>query len=350
MRLRLLDRYVLSELLYPFIFGIASFSSIFIASSMLFKLTQYMTKYGASGETIARLFMYSLPEVVNYTFPMSMLLASLMAFGKLSGSSEIVAPVLIVAFFVSMFSVVWAEKVVPAAKVQYGRILEYEIKKNTKPRTQDHVIIKTLSGSTQRITYARRFDEEKGLMENITIEEFEKSHLARIQTAKQAYWENGSWRLEDGTVYTMNEAEGIKSTAKFKEQIIPLDVTPREISWEQKEPEEMTIRELREYISVLERQHQPTARQWCEIYMRISIPLASFFFAMIGAPLGTQKQRTSSSIGLGISIIVIFIYYAIMTLTTGLGKGGVMNPLLACIIPNLICLGAGVFLLQKKNA
>lgn len=71
---------------------------------------------------------------------------------------------------------------------------------------------------------------------------------------------------------------------------------------------------------------------------------------MIGAPLGTQKQRTSSSIGLGISIIVIFIYYAIMTLTTGLGKGGVMNPLLACIIPNLICLGAGVFLLQKKNA
>ena len=35
MRLRLLDRYVLSELLYPFIFGIASFSSIFIASSML---------------------------------------------------------------------------------------------------------------------------------------------------------------------------------------------------------------------------------------------------------------------------------------------------------------------------
>ena len=191
----------------------------------------------------------------------------------------------------------------------------------------------------------KAFNREKD-----TIEEFEKSHLARIQTAKQAYWENGSWRLEDGTVYTMNEAEGIKSTAKFKEQIIPLDVTPREISWEQKEPEEMTIRELREYISVLERQHQPTARQWCEIYLRISIPLASFFFAMIGAPLGTQKQRTSSSIGLGISIIVIFIYYAIMTLTTGLGKGGVMNPLLACIIPNLIWLGAGVFLLQKKNA
>ena len=89
---------------------------------------------------------------------MSMLLASLMAFGKLSGSSEIiamksggisyyriVAPVLIVAFIVSMFSVVWAEKVVPASKVQYTRVLEYQIKKNTKPKTQDNVIIKTMS-------------------------------------------------------------------------------------------------------------------------------------------------------------------------------------------------------------
>ena len=54
-----------------------------------------------------------------------------------------------------------------------------------------------MSGSTQRITYARRFDEEKGLMENITIEEFEKSHLARIQTAKQAYWkmDPGVWKM-----------------------------------------------------------------------------------------------------------------------------------------------------------
>lgn len=139
MRLRLLDRYVLKELLYPFVFGIAAFSSIFIASTMLFKITQYMTKYGAPLETVARLFMYNLPEVINYTFPMSMLLAALMAFGKLSGSSEItamkaggvsyyriVAPVLVVGFFVSMFSMVWAEKVVPTSKAKASIILNEE--------------------------------------------------------------------------------------------------------------------------------------------------------------------------------------------------------------------------------
>lgn len=363
MHLRLLDRYVLKELLYPFIFGIAAFSSIFIASTMLFKITQYITRYGASLETVGRLFMYNLPEIINYTFPMSMLLAALMAFGKLSGSSEIVAmrasgisyyrivaPVLVVGFIVSMFSVIWAEKVVPASKAEASRILNYEIKHNTRPTTQDHVLIKTFSSKDQRITYANKFDEKQGKMIGITIEEFEKGKIVRVQTAREGYWENGSWRLVDGKIFALNDQEGIQSSANFDEQIIPLDVSPKQISWEQKDPEEMTIAELREYIRMMERQHQPTARQWCEIYMRISIPLASFFFAMIGAALGTQKQRTSSSIGLGISIIVIFIYYAVMTFTTGLGKGGVMPPFLACSIPNILCLCIGGYLLRRKNA
>ena len=181
MRLRLLDRYVLAELLYPFVFGIAAFSSIFIASTMLFKITKYITQYGASMDAVARLFFYSLPEVINYTFPMSMLLAALMAFGKLSGSSEItamkaggvsyyriVAPVLIVGFLVSMFSLVWAEKVVPAAKAKCSEIVDYEIKNSTKPTGEtEHIVIKSFKGSNQRITYANSLDEKEGKMTGI---------------------------------------------------------------------------------------------------------------------------------------------------------------------------------------
>jgi len=362
MKLRILDKYVLRELLYPFVFGIAAFSSIFIASTMLFKLTQYITKYGASLETVARMFMYNLPEVINYTFPMSMLLASLMAFGKLSGSSEIVAmksggisfyrivaPVVVVGFFVSMFSLVWAEKVVPQCKAKAAYILNVDIRHNTKPTTQEHIIIKTFSGNRQSITYANSFEEKKGLMKGITIEEFEKGKISRIQTAKTGQWENGSWRIRDGKIFQLDAEEGVQSTASFKEQFIPLDLHPRQISWQQKEPEEMTIAELKESIRVRNKQKLSAARQWCEIYMRINIPLASLFFAVIGACLGTQKQRTSSSIGLGISIIVIFIYYAVMTMTTGLGKGGIIPPLLACTIPNILSAFVGLYLMRQKN-
>lgn len=363
MKLRILDKYVLKELLYPFVFGIASFSSIFIASTMLFKITQYITKYGASIDSVMRMFMYNLPEVINYTFPMSMLLAALMAFGKLSGSSEIVAmksggisyhrivaPVVVVGFIVSMFSMVWAEKVVPRCKARASYILNVEIKRNTKPIQQEHIIIKSFSSGKQSITYANKFDENKGMMSDVTTEEFEKGSIVRVQTAKRAYWEHGSWRMEDGKIFALNERDGVQSSISFKEQKLPLDMSPRQISWEQKDPEEMTIGELKESIRVLEKQKLSAARQWCEMFMRINIPLASLFFAVIGACLGTQKQRTSSSIGLGISIIVIFIYYAVMTLSTGLGKGGVISPFIACAIPNILCAIIGYYLLEKKNA
>ena len=293
-----------------------------------------------------------------------MLLAALMAFGKLSGSSEItamkaggvsyyriVAPVLVVGFLVSMFYLVWAEKVVPAAKARCAEIVDYEIKNSTKPTGEsEHIVIKSLKGSTQRITYANKFDEKEGKMTGITIEEFEKGQIVRIQTAKEGFWENGTWRMVNGNVFALDDEEGVTSTARFAEQIIPIDMSPKQIAWEQKEPEEMTIAELREYINLLESRGESAPKQWCEIYMRISIPLASFFFAMIGAALGTQKQRTSSSIGLGISIIVIFIYYAVMSFTTGLGKGGAMPPFLACMLPNILCLIIGVKLLKEKNA
>ena len=200
------------------------------------------------------------------------------------------------------------------------------------------MVVKTLSGDAQRITYARTFDESTGIMSNVTIEEFQNEKLARVQTAKKATWKEDSWVLEDGNVYTVDEKEGVTSKAAFSKQVIPLNITPREINWEQKSINEMTLGELRGYVKVLERQNLPTSDLWTEIFMRFAIPLASLVFALLGAPLG-----------MGISVIVIFVYYGIMAFTTGLGKGGVIPPLLAAMLPNIICLVAGIFLLRRAD-
>ena len=362
MKLRLLDRYVLSELLYPFIFGVAAFSSIFIASSLLFKIIQYMTNYGASGAMVARLFVYSLPEVINYTFPMSMLLASLMAFGKLSGSSEIVAmksggisfyrivaPVMVVGLIVSLFSTIWAEKVVPPAKTEASRIIREDIKGRLSPKTQDHIVIKTISGNTQRVTYARHFDQKSGILEDVTVEEMENGKLVRVQMGKQAKWVMNTWELEDGTIFNMDDKEGVTSKATFTKQVIPLRMDPKEVLWQDKDVDQMTISELRGLIRIQKRQGERYSDAQTEIYLRFAIPLASLFFAILGAALGTQKQRTSSSIGLGISILVIFMYYAIMAFTTGLGRGGKLWPPLAAFAADIISFAVGMYLLKKRN-
>lgn len=361
--MRILDKYILKQMMAPFAFGVAAFSTIFIASSFLFRVAQYVTQYGASASSIIRLFFCLMPEVINYTFPMSCLLAALLAMGQLSASSEITAmrsggisfrriaaPVLIAGFVISMFSVIWAEKVVPPAKTEYERIIDYEIKHDAKPKSQNHIILKTITkGQLSRLTYAKSFDEKKGTMNDITIEEWDNGQVARIQRTPSAKWENGTWIMQGGTITDLTGKDGTARSMTFGQQVLPITEPPKTITMEQKSPDQMTIGELKQYAEVLAKQGQPNTKYVMQMYSRFSIPLACFFFALIGTPLGVQAQRTGASMGLGFSVIIIFIYYSVMTFMQGLGQGGVLPPLVAALTPNVLCACFGSWLIWKKD-
>lgn len=361
--MRILDRYILKELLGPFVFGVAAFSSIFIGSGTLFRIAQYITQYGAGIDIVVKLFIYSLPEIIVLTFPMSMLLASLMSFGRLSSSSEIIAmksggisfyrltaPVFAAALLVSIFSMAFSEKVVPQSKSAYNDIIRNEIEKNTKPRSQEHIVIKDVDqGNLERLTYARRFEEADSTMYGITIQEFEKDKLVGIQNAEKAVWQGSQWIMQNGVIYDLSTDGKVQRSLQFDKQIMPVDKNPKSISDAQKKPGEMTINELKQYIKTLKREFVKPGKYETELHQRITIPMASFVFAMIGAPLGLQPHRTSSSIGLGLSIIIIFVYYIVMTVFTALGQGGAINPMLAAWIPNLAGIIAGLVLICKAS-
>ena len=46
--MRILDKYILMELLGPFVFGVCAFTSIFIAGGLLFRLVNLITVFDAS--------------------------------------------------------------------------------------------------------------------------------------------------------------------------------------------------------------------------------------------------------------------------------------------------------------
>jgi lipopolysaccharide export system permease protein len=322
-----------------------------------------MTKYGASLGTVTQLFIYSLPGIVVLTFPMAMLLASLLSFGRLSGSSEITAmrsgglsfyrlatPVFIVAFGVSIFSVMFNELVVPPSNAAYNYIVNYQIHNSNTLKSQEHIVIKDVKdGVLERLTYARTFDETTSTLEGVSIEEFSNGTLARVENAEKAIFKDNHWIMYNGIIHDLTPEGKLDRTLQFQQQIMPVDKTPVAISREQKKPEEMTIKELKQQIRTLRREYVKTSVYEVELNQRLSIPMACFIFALIGTPLGLQPHRSSSSIGLGISIIIIFIYYSITTITTALGSGGALPAVVASWIPNFIGMLAGFFLVRKAS-
>lgn len=157
MHLRILDKYIFREVLLTFLFGICAFSAVFIGSGTLFKIAKYITDYGASLQAVVKIFIFGLPSVIMWTFPMSMLLASLLTFGRLSSSSEITAmkscgisfgriaaPAIIMGLIVSLCAIAFNEYVVPWANTAYRNVLYYEIQGNNGMKSQEHIILKDI--------------------------------------------------------------------------------------------------------------------------------------------------------------------------------------------------------------
>ncbi|HML34124.1 LptF/LptG family permease [Sporomusa sphaeroides] len=361
--MRILDKYILKELLGPFFFGIAAFSSIFIGTSTLFRIAQYVTKYGAPITTVVKLFVYSLPGIVVLTFPMSMLLAALLSFSRLSSSSEITAmrsgglsffrltiPVIITAMVVSVAAIALNEKVVPAANASYSYIVRYEIEKQSRPKSQEHIIVKDVRGSNiERLTYAQNFMADTNTMSKVSVQEFENGRLVRVQSAETAQWAEDRWIMYNGTITDLSSEGRVGRILKFQEQVMPIEKNPQTISQEQKKPDEMTMQELKEQIAVLEQEYVSTSKYEVELYQRVAIPMASFVFALIGTPLGLSPNRSSSSIGFGLSIIIIFMYYTVLTISGALGQGGALPPLFAAWLPNIAGTIVGIYLIYKAS-
>ncbi|WP_301859842.1 LptF/LptG family permease [uncultured Megasphaera sp.] len=361
--MRILDKYILKEFISPFLFGVCAFTAVFVGTGTLYRIANLINQYGASLWAAFRVLVLAMPSIIVVTFPMSVLLGSLMAFGRLSSSSELIVmraggqnfvrlamPIFIAAFFISLGTTAFNEYVVPKANNAYNTIINEEIKHNVAPASQDHIIIKNTSGSDiSSLMYARQYNAETKELRDITVQEFENDVLMRVEKADRADWNGSKWVMHEGTIFDVSGGEGVNRTMRFTNQALPISQRPGKITASQKDPDELTIRELREQIKLLDENSVDTNKMKVEMYNRFALPLASLVCAIVGAPLGMQKQRGSSSIGFGISVVVIFIYYSIMTMGNALGNGGRIPPYLAAFLPDIVCGIAGIYLVYRKS-
>jgi lipopolysaccharide export system permease protein len=72
-----MDRYILSEMLLPFLFGVGAFTTLVMAVSSLFELVRLVVEAGLSIAVALQVFLLRAPGIIVLTFPMAMLLATL---------------------------------------------------------------------------------------------------------------------------------------------------------------------------------------------------------------------------------------------------------------------------------
>ena len=238
--MKLVDRQVTYELIGPFLFGAAAFSSVFFAGAVLPQLTEWLTK-GMPVLTAIEIMILSLPSIVFYTLPMATLLAVLMGVGRLSGESEVTAlfaggvsfyrisvPILILGVGVSGFSIALNEIVAPVANSR-ATALKAAVLNTVSPSEQPFTLEDPRTNS--RIIIKGGMNVDKGILRDITIVQFVKNQPALIIFAHRAEWTGMNdeskryrWKLHDGYVQDLTDTTRLPSVDFNKTQTREVDI------------------------------------------------------------------------------------------------------------------------------
>ena len=215
----ILVRYVLKELIGPFLASLFGITFLFVVDFLVKILDNVLSK-GLPTSTVLEIFALNLAWMLSLSIPMAVLVASLMTFGRMSGDQEITAvkaagisplslmrPVLLVALLLSVLMVVFNNWVLPEANHRSVELM------NAVSRKKPHVFIDAGRLITQFPgvqLWVNRIDPVSGTLYGIQIFEMEKKGAPRIVYADSAtmdYVDNGATlmlRLRSGETHLVD--------------------------------------------------------------------------------------------------------------------------------------------------
>jgi lipopolysaccharide export system permease protein len=367
-----MDRYIITELIPPFLFGVGAFSSVGVAIGALFDLVRKITESGLPMEIAIKAMLLQMPRFISYALPMSTLLAAMMTFSRFSSDSELIAlrscgvslyrivtPAVILSLVITGMSFLFSEFIVPAANRQATLTLDTALNQE-KPRFQENNIFYPEYGEItqpdgqkirglRRLFYANQFDGER--MKGLTILDWSQQSLNQIVTAESAIWnpKQNTWDFFNGTIYIISADASYRNIVRFENQQLKLPKAPIELAGKDRDSAEMNIAQILDYKEIIKvsGDAKKIRRLDLRVQQKLAFPFVCLVFGLVGAVLGTRPQRTGRATSFGISVIIIFSYYLLNFICEALGLSGVLTPFVAAWLPNLFGIGAGGFLLVQ---
>ena len=370
----LLDRWLIAELISPLLFAVAAFTVVSLSVGVMFELVRKIVESGLPVLIAVQVLLQRLPSFLVISFPMATLMATLLAYSRLSANSELTAlrsvgvtatrmiiPALALALVMSSLTFVFNDVVVPRSNRSAEITLRRALGKSIATEKGDNIVysrfgsVERPDGSSSKgllqLFYANRFLD--GTMTGVTVLDFSRVGFTQLLVAKSANWneQEAKWEFLNGQILTLTPS-GSTTSADFDRYLYPLSAAPIRIAKLPKDANNMTVAEALQAEKLLQNAGdvKEARRLQVRIQEKFTLPMACLVFGLIGASLGAKpNSRTSRSQGFGISVVLILVYYVLSFSFSSLGVKGTLPPLLAAWSPVLISLAGGGFLLRQAS-
>lgn len=356
---RIHDRYLLTRFLRIFVISVVAFLLIYVTVNIFEEIDNFID-HDASVRNIARYYLHTIPFVMTYVVPVSLLLATVFAMGVMSRRNEITAllasgvsirrvaaPVFVFSLVVSIAFIFFNDAVVPYANRTKNDIMHHDIEGRDRVNPDLKTNFRYL-GAHGFVYLAETYSAANELLSNVVVQQYANNTMVRRVDARRARWVGDHWLFLNGYERTF---EGLEEHIEpFDSLTIPeIKEKPDDFSEEELEEEDMTWRELSRYIERVRRSGGNVEEYLVDLHFKLSFPFAGSIFVLIGVALASGKRKTSIATGFGLTLVVAFLYYAVLRVGQTLGHNGVLPPLLAAQLGNIIFLIVGIFLLKRTD-
>ncbi len=363
MRFTILDRYVLTELAGPFVFGLSAFTVIFAATELL-NIGKLVSNEHAPLWAALLVFAWSLPGDIVLVIPMALLLGTLLSIQRLSGESEltamkaagitfarIVTPLLAVGIVLSFVTLYLQEGLVPYANDQLTEIENNAIN-HVSAFSRDLTVSAPLPGGGRQVTIATAYEPHSRALLHVTLIQYDNHNDPRqVAFADRAEFTANKWTLQNSSVYRFNPDGTTLAEPKIAQQEVQIGENPSDLvkRMTNGDPENMSRSEIADVV----RSGQLTQneyRKYVTTYQeKLARPFACFVFILIAIPLGLRTIRTtgSTSLGFGLSLLIVFVYYVVMTMSSFAAQAFLAFASLWAWMPNILFTAIGLVRLRR---
>ena len=361
---RILDRYAAQELGPPFAISVVVLT-FFLVIDRVYQLTDLVITKQVPFRLVLSLLLYLLPPLLSLTLPVALLLAVLVACGRMTGDREVAAlaasgvsplrllrPFLVVGLGVTALSAWLTLAVNPGASGAFQQKL-FEV---LQARAATGIQEGTFSGAFGQIVfYVEEVSPSQVALTGVLVSDERNPQLSRIIVAREGRLLSDdkerrlTLRFIDGSI---NETD-VAAPQRFRYTafgLYDMNLTlraPGAASAQEVKPEkEMPLGQLIASARALKDDRTKAAVFWVELHKRFAQPVAALVFVLVGFPLGIRSHRGGWAVALSSSFAIMIAYYILSTSLEDPALGGRLPAALAIWLPNALFGLGGIVLLR----
>ena len=393
-----LYRYVIKAHVGPLLFSFVIITFILVMD-IIFQIADLIIGKNLDLFIVLEVFVLNLAWIVAVSVPMSVLVATLMAFGRLSADNEVtafkaggvsffqmVSPVLVSGILLGSCHLYFMDVILPEANYRARSLMNDIHRARPTLLFTGGIFMKDIPGYSILID---RVNPRNNEISGITIYETENLRYPRLMTAESGEFhvnETGSrldLMLYDGELLQQDENTGRYFKEAFERQRFSIRTTPSGVQRSEagtRGDRELNIEMMRKKIDDWQREIDEAAAHLepgpvppeakadsieaaragaertislrqrqknsyiVEIHKKYAISAACLVFVLIGAPLGVRIRRSGMGVSVGVSLCFFLLYWACLLGGEELADRDLFDPIWAMWAANIVIGVPGAFL------